>query len=118
MISICHHVFGKYFIFTFQSRNQRLKKKIIEMDFCFPNLTMKKYLLPLFMLLACERNEVKPPEPIHPIPSERQLTWHELEYYGFVHFNMNTFSDMEWGMGDESLYNLIQPNWIPGNGQK
>ncbi|WP_373520812.1 alpha-L-fucosidase [Aquiflexum sp.] len=63
---------------------------------------MKKYLLPLFILLACQDKDIDPPAPVHPIPSARQLARHELEYYGFVHFNMNTFSDMEWGMGDES----------------
>jgi len=63
---------------------------------------MIKYLIPLLILLSCQSPDVAPPQPVFPIPSERQLAWHELEYYGFVHFNMNTFSDMEWGMGNES----------------
>ena len=42
-----------------------------------------------------------PPEAIGPVPSERQIAWHELEYYAFVHFNMNTFTNMEWGTGAE-----------------
>ncbi|PRY89868.1 alpha-L-fucosidase [Mongoliibacter ruber] len=62
---------------------------------------MKRLFLPLLIVLACQGPEVAPPDPVYPIPSERQLAWHELEYYGFIHFNMNTFSDMEWGMGDE-----------------
>ena len=62
---------------------------------------MKKILILIIIVCACQGPEVAPPAPVHPIPSERQLAWHDLEYYGFVHFNMNTFSDMEWGMGDE-----------------
>ncbi|GMQ25875.1 alpha-L-fucosidase [Algoriphagus sp. oki45] len=63
---------------------------------------MKKYVWPLLALgLSFCAEKVTPPEPILPIPSERQIAWQELQFYGFVHFNMNTFSDREWGFGDE-----------------
>ena len=35
-------------------------------------------------------------------PSERQLLFQEMEYYNFIHFGINTFTDREWGDGTES----------------
>ena len=36
-----------------------------------------------------------------PLPSPRQLAWHEKPFYGFVHLSPNTFTGLEWGCGDE-----------------
>lgn len=35
-------------------------------------------------------------------PSPRQLKHSRLQFYGFIHFTVNTFTDREWGDGTES----------------
>ncbi len=47
------------------------------------------------------RSTVSPPQPFGPVPSERQFRLQEIELYGFMHFTVNTFTDKEWGYGDE-----------------
>lgn len=48
------------------------------------------------------------PSPYGAIPSPRQLRWHELETTAFLHFTVNTFTNKEWGYGDEDP-NLFNP---------
>ena len=45
--------------------------------------------------------------PYGPTPTPRQLRHHRREFYGFIHFTVNTFTDKEWGFGDEppTLFN-------------
>lgn len=57
-------------------------------------------LVILFLSSTCQQKQA-PPEPVMPVPHERQLAWQEMEFYGFIHFSVNTFSDREWGYGDE-----------------
>ena len=53
------------------------------------------------MIYISSCSEVVNPLPFGAIPSERQLEWHTLKYYAFIHFSPNTFTDKEWGYGDE-----------------
>ena len=60
---------------------------------------MKNILIIFFFILfSCDSNY----NIVEPIPSNRQKIWQEMEYYAFIHFNMNTFTNKEWGYGDES----------------
>ncbi|WP_289660538.1 alpha-L-fucosidase [Flavobacterium panacagri] len=50
------------------------------------------------------------PKPFGPFPTQKQIDWQEMEFYAFVHFSLNTFTNKEWGFGDESpeLFNPSQ----------
>lgn len=41
------------------------------------------------------------PKPVLPIPTENQLHWQQMEYYGFIHYSVNTYTDEAWGFGNE-----------------
>jgi alpha-L-fucosidase len=64
---------------------------------------MKKLLFLLtFVFSLTSYSQVAPPKPFGPVPDENQMKWQEMEYYSFLHFSINTFTDQEWGGGDES----------------
>ncbi len=54
--------------------------------------------------------QTPPPVAYGPVPSPAQLAWQRRELVAFVHFNMNTFTDAEWGQGNEDpkLFNPTQ----------
>ncbi|MDR1780926.1 MAG: alpha-L-fucosidase [Tannerella sp.] len=71
---------------------------------------MKKKLVTICITAVCLASCGKitaPPAPCGPLPDDNQLAWHEREQYAFIHFTTNTFTDKEWGYGDEpeSVFN-------------
>lgn len=61
---------------------------------------MLKYFLLLCLVfsnaavLVAQNNNI-------PKPTKAQLAWHDMEFYLFMHFGPNTFTDLEWGHGTE-----------------
>ena len=47
--------------------------------------------------------QTKAPAPFGPVPSEDQMRWQDMEYYAFVHFSLNTYTDQSWGNGNEDV---------------
>lgn len=76
---------------------------------------MKKIYLFCFLLMPIAvfaQADITPPSPVLPVPSQRQLNWMDMEMNAFVHFTTNTFTDLEWGNGDESesVFNPSAPD--------
>lgn len=55
----------------------------------------------------CVCAQTNAPAVREPVPTERQLRWHETEFFALIHFGLNTYSDREWGYGedDPTLFN-------------
>lgn len=59
---------------------------------------MKKIAISfLLVILLCNAKA----QNILPKPSAAQLAWHNMEFYLFMHFGPNTFTNLEWGKGNE-----------------
>ncbi len=52
------------------------------------------------------------PAPYGAVPSERQIRWHETETFSLIHYGLNTYTDREWGYGEENpaLFNPAKPD--------
>ena len=56
----------------------------------------------LLLLVGCQQVE-----PYGPVPTQQQLAWQDMDMYAFIHYSLNTYTDQEWGFGNEdpALFN-------------
>ena len=57
---------------------------------------MKTTIISLLLLLCVDASSQTLPK-----PTENQLRWQEMEMYAFIHYSLNTYTDQEWGFGNE-----------------
>ena len=55
----------------------------------------------LTLMLLCHFSVSAKVEPCGPVPTENQLRWQAMEMYAFIHYSLNTYTDQEWGFGNE-----------------
>ena len=53
------------------------------------------------MLPILAHAQVENIAPCGPVPTTNQLRWQDMEMYAFIHYSLNTYTDQEWGFGNE-----------------
>ena len=71
---------------------------------------MRNLFLTFYFLLFAYTVHVNAQATQKPLPTKAQLAWHDMGFYLFIHFGPNTFTDKEWGHGDEQadIFNPTQ----------
>lgn len=75
--------------------------------------SINKLLLALVLVIFCF-DSWSQKESVGPLPTKQQLAWHDMEFYWFIHFGPNTFTDKEWGHGDEQA-DIFNPSELDCN---
>ncbi len=72
---------------------------------------MVRFIFLTFVVVCCFSCSTTPPPPapFGALPTEAQLKWQEMEMYCIIHFGVDTYTDKEWGYGDESP-GLLNPS--------
>jgi len=78
------------------------------------NFKQKITILLFAILFSFQTIQVHAQTKFGPTPTNVQLQWHEKEFYLFIHFGPNTFTDLEWGHGSEDP-NVFNPTAIDCN---
>ena len=81
---------------------------------------MKTYIISFILIILNTPfifSETKNPSPVMPVPTRQQLDWQDMEMYAFLHYSLNTYTDQEWGFGNEDpqLFNpsnLDVKQWV------
>jgi len=69
-----------------------------------------KYLSLFLLFIASSAAFAQPaPKPYGPLPTQGQLNWQETGMYCIIHWGVDTYTDKEWGYGDEDP-KLINPS--------
>ncbi len=61
----------------------------------------KNFFTTLLIAAGITAHAQQAPKPYGVSPAPRQLNWQETDMYCIIHFSMATFTDKEWGYGDE-----------------
>jgi len=62
---------------------------------------MRKLVSTIFLCAFTLLLSAQKYSPCGPVPTENQLRWQDMEMYAFIHYSLNTYTDQEWGFGNE-----------------